>query len=83
MSQPFIFRPDRGEQSRAYRGIVEALANSQAPRNIGEGLSALGDGIAARKARIGAFPTAPGGSPFSQMARNLLGLNFPGKGGLW
>lgn len=84
MQNRSFFRPDLGEQPDHRRRIVEALLiPDRPPQNIGEGLAALGQGIAARKERIGAFPTAPGGNAFGQGVRNFFGLNFPGKGGLY
>jgi hypothetical protein len=82
MRQGFIFRPDLGEQSDPHARIIEALT-SRPPANIGEGLTALGAGLAARRRRLGDFPTAPGGNSLVGGLKNFFGLNFPTKGGLW
>jgi hypothetical protein len=79
--QGYYFYPGQGEQSNP-RSRVAAALMSRMPTNVGEGLMALGYGLAARP-QTNDFPAAPGGSDFAQGMRNLFGMNHPTPGGLW
>jgi hypothetical protein len=79
--QGFYFYPDKGQSSDPHSRIAAALM-SQMPTNVGQGLMALGYGIADHPS-TNDFPAAPGTSQIAQGFRNMLGMNNPTPGGLW
>lgn len=67
--------------ARKQQAVRSALLGGALPQTIGEGISSLGDGLAARQQGQGAmFPSAPGGAQPSFMTamQNLFGRGNKG-----
>lgn len=75
--------PDQAA-ARKRQAVASALAGAAMPQTIGEGISSLGDGLAARQQGQSAmFPTAPGGAAPSFMTAMKNLFSRSSNGGLY